>query len=203
MAIEVKEPLLHWNYFLALANDLEEVSRFIEFGDKNFKTYSIELAHLLLASASEVDVVAKGVCAQLKPRALSRNIEDYRRIIIGNMPEFSREEVFIPRYNIVLRPWSNWNNGTNPLWWRSYNNVKHQRNDHFEEANLKNALNSLGALLIAVFYFYKLKFGVDTSDPNNNMEVTMRLKPESGFLRLQETYYYEPLWVGHHVPVET
>jgi hypothetical protein len=74
--------------------------------------------------------------------------------------------------------------------------VKHQRSDYFEEANLKNALNSLGALLITVFYFYKLKFGTDISDPDGNREVTIRLKPEPSFLRLQETYYYESLWAG-------
>jgi hypothetical protein len=108
MVIKVKESLLHWNYFLALASDLEEVSRFVEFNDKNFKTYSIELAHLLLAAASEVDVVAKGICGLLKPRARAQNIEHYRKIIIGNIPEFFREKVFIPRYNIELHPWSNW-----------------------------------------------------------------------------------------------
>ena len=132
MRIKVTESLLHWNYFLALERDLEEVSRFIEFSDRNFKTYSIELAHLLLASASEVDVIAKGICKQLKSNSRADNIDRYRNMITRNLPEFSQESVFIPRYSIELHPWSDWGSGTNPLWWRSYNNVKHQRSDHFE-----------------------------------------------------------------------
>jgi hypothetical protein len=47
---------------------LENVSRYIEFIDANLDTYSIELAHLLLASSSECDVVFKELCALLSPK---------------------------------------------------------------------------------------------------------------------------------------
>jgi hypothetical protein len=57
--IDVSKSFIHWNYFLAIESDLENLSRYIEFIDTNFKTYSIELAHLLLASSSEIDVVLK------------------------------------------------------------------------------------------------------------------------------------------------
>ena len=57
MAIQATAGKLHWNYFLALDRDLEVVSRYVEFTKPNFNVYSIELAHLLFAAASEVDVV--------------------------------------------------------------------------------------------------------------------------------------------------
>jgi len=60
---------LHCNYFLALEQDLERTSRYIEFCDANLKVFSIELAHLLLAAASEVDVLAKCVCEIVAPTA--------------------------------------------------------------------------------------------------------------------------------------
>ena len=69
---------LHWNYFLALERDLEKVARFIEFSEKNFSVYSIELAHLLFAAASEVDVVAKQLCEHINSTAPRENIVDYR-----------------------------------------------------------------------------------------------------------------------------
>src|SRR5258708_3058108 len=73
---------LHWNYFLALEKDLEAVSRFIEFCPDNLNTYSIELAHLLLSSASEiVDTLAKCICVILDPNAKPPNIDQYRAII--------------------------------------------------------------------------------------------------------------------------
>ncbi len=190
MAITVKESLLHWNYFLALENDLENLSRYIEFGKKNFRTYSIELAHLLLASASEVDVVAKEICELLVPGSNPRNINEYRVIIASNLPDFCRERIFVPRYGISFMPWERWRRNVNPIWWQSYNDVKHHRDDHFEEANLKNVLNSLGGLLITVFYYYKIKFS--TVDPHTfryKNEVILKLQPLSNFVRLSDNYY--------------
>src|SRR5437588_813388 len=72
---------LHWNYFLALEKDLEAVSRYIEFCSDNLNTYSIELAHLLLSAASEVDTLAKCICGILDPNAKPDNINEYRKII--------------------------------------------------------------------------------------------------------------------------
>lgn len=197
MGIEVKESPLHWNYFLALESDLAQVSRYIEFDEKNFRTYSIELAHLLLASSSEVDVIAKGICGFLEPDSPADNINHYREIINRNLPSFIKEKVFVPRFSLTLKPWSNWNlvkNPQNPLWWRSYNKVKHERNEYFAEANLKNVLNSIGGLLITVFYFYKLKFSID--NPNfRDRDINRLLVPESEFVRMNESYYYSHLIV--------
>lgn len=192
MGIEIKESLIHWNYFLALESDLEQISRFIEFDKKNFRTYSIESAHLLLASSSEVDVIAKCICGLLEPNSPAENINQYREIIDRNLPGFKKEFVYIPRFSHRLQPWKNWSSAQNPIWWRSYNKVKHERNEYFTEANLKNVLNSVNGLLITVFYFYKLKFSM--SDPNlRERNVTRLLMPESEFVRLNESYYYSHL----------
>jgi len=108
-----------------------------------------------------------------------------------------QEEVLVPRYNLTLRPWSNWtrDENPNPLWWRSYNNVKHQRHEHFKDANLKNVLNAVGGLLVAVFYFYRLKFEAEHKPICDNRDVSQILKPEPNFLRLREEYYYSHLLI--------
>ena len=62
--------LIHWNYFLAIESDLERLSRYVEFSKDNYKTYSLAMAHLLLSSASEVDVVLKGICKNIKKYSL-------------------------------------------------------------------------------------------------------------------------------------
>lgn len=74
---------------------------------------------------------------------------------MNEYPDFATEEVVIPRYNMNFKPWETWSVGENPNWWRSYNKVKHYRNEHFEEANLKNTLNAVGGLLLTVIYYYK------------------------------------------------
>lgn len=60
--ITFKTTMLHWNYFLAIEKDLENLSRYIEFDESNLKTYSIELTHILFSASSEVDVVMKQLC---------------------------------------------------------------------------------------------------------------------------------------------
>src|SRR4030065_377985 len=112
--IESKKTLVHWNYFLALESDLEKVARYIELTKDNFKTYSIELAHLLLAASSEVDVVTKSLCKKINPNVSTEDIDDYREIIKKQFHHMIEEKVFIDRYGLTLHPWKNWGNGGNP-----------------------------------------------------------------------------------------
>ena len=74
MAIKEKDKHLHWNYFLAVENDVEKLSRYIEFTKDNFKVYSLEMTHLLLAASSEVDVVAKLICEREASNHSAANI---------------------------------------------------------------------------------------------------------------------------------
>lgn len=188
--IKTTSGMLHWNYFLALEKDLEIVSRYVEFCEPNFGVYSIEFAHLLFAAASEVDVVAKLLCRQLNPNASRGNIDDYRAVLTAALADITTTHVSVPRYGLSVTPWDNWTGANNPIWWCSYNNVKHQRDAHFHEATLKNALNALGALLILVYHHYSYSLALTPGQPLGPKETTQRLEPESTLLRLQGDYYY-------------
>ncbi len=110
----------HWNYFLALESDLESISRYIEFSPVNFNTYSIELAHLLLSAASEIDTVAKCVCKLIDPTSSPENINDYRRIIKecegieakrmtnDSSYKLSSLKLYVTRYGLDFVPWDSW-----------------------------------------------------------------------------------------------
>lgn len=185
----------HWNYFLAIEKDLEYISRYIEFSNTNLGTYSIELAHILLSASSEVDVILKQLCSLIAPSQPADNINHYKAIIQANLAPFIIEEISIARYGINVKPWDNWASQQNPNWWRSYNNVKHERNNHFNEANLQNTINAVGALLITVVYFYKFAFSNEAGHEVNFQETTRQLMPESSFIHLDEGYYYHNLVV--------
>ena len=43
MGVEEHESFPHWNYFLAMEEDLDRLSRFVEFTTNNYECYSIEL----------------------------------------------------------------------------------------------------------------------------------------------------------------
>lgn len=207
---------LHWNYFLALERDFEATSRYIEFCSDNLNCYSIEFAHLLLSASSEVDTLAKCICAIVKPDAKAGNIDDYRKIITdaekneilgfvkkdGKHPvagekyahKLSDLKVCIPRYNLACVPWKSWGQEENPDWWRSYNKVKHERNRYFNQATLRNTLFALAALLAMNYVYCR----VANSDPRHRYEyrrntVTRYMVPHSTFLRFTRDFYDDPI----------
>jgi hypothetical protein len=207
----------HWNYFLALEKDLEGLSRYIEFCKDNLDTYSIELAHLLLSSASEIDTIAKCVCGILDPKAKPKNIDQYRKIIRAAeenetcftfragappvLPEDQKQrmsdlKVHLPRYNMALIPWKSWAEDKNPDWWKSYNDVKHERNKHFNKATLKNALCSVAGLLSINYIYCRLELTRDKPHYRyqyRGKNVTSYMEPASTLLRFEPDFYYDPI----------
>jgi hypothetical protein len=190
---------LHWNYFLALERDLEKVARFIEFSEKNFSVYSIELAHLLFAAASEVDVVAKRLCEHFDSKAPRKNILDYHKTLKKHLPNIATTQVFVPRFGLEFSPWHKWNEDSTPDstpdWWKSYNNVKHERHRCFAEATLENVLNALGALLVLTFNYYTYALSSE-KQPLDPMETMSKLEPQSSILRLSDDHYYGQVVFG-------
>lgn len=197
MTIQATPGKLHWNYFLALERDLEVMSRYIEFDRRNLDVFSIELAHLLFAAASEVDVVAKQLCQVVAPAARRGNIDEYKAALIPVIPGLPTDGIVVPRYGLSFRPWDTWaapGAGINPNWWRSYNNVKHERNDHFHEATLQHALNALGALLILIYHLY-LRTAGPVGAALSPKDTTNEMEPQSTLVRLDGDYYYDHLVV--------
>ena len=195
--VQLASSKIHWNYFLALERDMEVVARFVEFNERNFSTFSIELAHLLFAAASEVDVVAKLLCKHAAPGSPCGNIDDYRSTLQRVVPELSRETVFVPRHGLMLEPWAAWVSNTNPRWWRAYNDVKHERDAHFQDATLENALNALGALLLLTVHYYAATLPPLQHPSPLLRDTTSQLLPESSLLRLDASCYHGAFMLRH------
>ncbi|MET1113421.1 MAG: hypothetical protein ABWY08_00510 [Comamonas sp.] len=154
MTIQRAATLGHWNYFLALEHDLDQLSRFVDFSG-NDDTYSLEIARLLLGASAEADVVLKQLCKRYVPASVASTIGAYHPEIVANCPNFLRYEVLIPRFGLAHRPWVNWAPNQPPEWWSDHNKVKHQRDQYFTRATLKNCLNAVGGLFVAVLHLYE------------------------------------------------
>ena len=158
MLIEARKIQVHWNYLLAIEDDLDRLSRYIEFDEKNFECFSIETSRIILTSAAEVDVVCKQICKKLKPESSAEDIHQYREEIKPVYTEIPNFKIMVPRYGLILTPWDNWKEECGvPFWWTAYNKIKHNRDSEYYRANLKNALNSVAGLLVMVLYLYKEK----------------------------------------------
>lgn len=145
----------HWQYFIALESSLNETTRYVELSESNYPAFSIEYARILLSTAAEVDVVCKQLCAKINPTVKAENIDQYRKIILAVYPKFPQIKIQVPRLEKDIVPWKSWENEVNPDWWRNYNNVKHDRGKHYEEANLKNSLYALSGLFAVLLYYHQ------------------------------------------------
>ena len=155
MTESTRAPVSHWNYLLSLEDDLSRLSRYIELHADNYATYSLELARVLFAAASEVDVVARQLCRKLDETSKADGIAGYCKTILANHPEICESVVVMPQYGLSLAPWSGWTMDASPGWWEAYNKVKHHRHTHFSKASLKNALEAVAALFILLLFFYR------------------------------------------------
>lgn len=122
MGIKTQKIEPHWNYLLAIERDLEAISRYVEFDEKNFGCFSIEIARVLLACGAEVDVVCKQICKMINAKSTADNINKYRSEIRPSFQDIPQFQILLPRFGLRLTPWDEWNkpNGV-PFWWTAYN----------------------------------------------------------------------------------
>jgi hypothetical protein len=145
----------HWQFFESIDDELHSLSRIIESAPENFSTFSVHLTRLYLSVCSEMDVVAKLLCAQIAPSEAPKKINDYRCLVTKQFPNFSLLRIEMPSHELDFQPWSSWTTGTNPKWWKSYNDVKHERSKYYRDANLGNVLDSTAGLLVLLVYFHQ------------------------------------------------
>lgn len=155
MGVQHSNSFSHWNYFLALEEDLDRLSRFVDFSHGNDATFSLEIARLLLGASSEVDVVLKQLAKACNPASTASGINAYYPDVIPYCPNFIAFEVTLPRHGVSLTPWTSWTATKPPLWWTAHNKVKHHRDQHFDEATLKNCLNAVAGLFVCVIHLYE------------------------------------------------
>jgi hypothetical protein len=146
-----------WYYFLSIEKDFVATIDYVHLNSSNFKTYSNEFAKLLLLIGSEVDVVAKRVCNKINPNARANNIEDYRNIITAAYTGMHDIEIDIAKFSLKIKPWASWGATppASPVWWKAYNDVKHERNTNFSDANLEHSLSALCGLCALLLYLFK------------------------------------------------
>jgi len=144
-----------WEYYLSIEADLAACSRFVEFTEANYATYSTEFARIIVAAAAEIDAILSELCGVLDPRAKAGTINQYHPIICTQFPVFTQCGVEVRRSHLFLEPWRGWEKGQSPNWWgQGYNKIKHDRTNHFQEANLLNALQAVGALFLTILHFH-------------------------------------------------
>lgn len=142
-----------WNYFLSIESDLENTSRFIEPAGQE-EVHSFEFAKIIILASTEAESVMKAICFELTSEEKG-NIAEYKEVILNRFPKITTARVTISRLGKDILPFDGWDAGRLE-WWDAYGLVKHKREAEFDKASYKNAVYSLSALYILIFYLAKI-----------------------------------------------
>lgn len=137
----------HWRYFLSLESEFNNTLRYVEYTKQQESVFSFEFARLLILICSEMDVLFKVVCDPIDNSASASSIGEYYGVIISKY-DITSEKIIVGRYGLELYPFKDWNQNKPPSWWTANNKVKHQRHEHFHQANLGNTLHAIAGLFV-------------------------------------------------------
>ena len=156
---------VYWAHYIAIEKEFARTFEYVSLSTDNYNVYSEAYLKLILQIGSELDIVLKEYCELFSQSFSGRNLNDCRKIIKKNDELFCEQKVKVFKFNECIIPWEIWGKSeNNPVWWRVYNKVKHERTkvgtienetkEYYKFANLKNTLYLLAALYQTNVYLY-------------------------------------------------
>lgn len=165
-----------WLHYLSLEKSLVELCDYVSFSATNYASYSFKTMQLIFAACSEVDSILKHIRMHLYNITLKDveklTINHHSQMLLSDFPlitdtvvtsnlsgitldlkpfellfyEYEIHNVSIASRKLFGPELQHKYKDATGSWWKQYNNLKHQRLEYFEQANLYNALNALSAL---------------------------------------------------------
>lgn len=165
-----------WLHYLSLENSLIEISDYVSFSADNYSSYSLKTMQLIFSVCSEVDSIFKHIHKDLYGKTSKEvenlKITAHIRMLLNDFPllrdtivtlnlsgtildlkpfellfyEYELNQVKVCDRKTVAATLVQQYERLGGSWWKQYNNLKHQRLEHFKQASLFNLIHSLSAL---------------------------------------------------------
>lgn len=133
-----------------IIDDFEQLFEYIEPHSSNENVFSHRIYELILRVCTEVESCCKGIL--MANGHVANNMDDYKKIeqsshLSGYSVHYSN---WLP-VKYVTQPFAYWSTGSSLPWYKSYNDVKHNRWQNFHKASLKNLLDAISGLLCIIY----------------------------------------------------
>jgi hypothetical protein len=155
--------LRRWEYYLYLEQDLLDLSRYIYFAEENLSSYSHELMKTIITVAIEFESLSKD------DEFFKGNKQNHFNKISSLPYELLNVSVQLKRSDLRIKPFELAQDGKSFTWWNAYSSeIKHNNKKSLPEANLKHALQAMGALYLLLIYIYRYHWnlgGANVKDP--------------------------------------
>lgn len=161
-----KSPVHYVRAFLLIQEDLKKLFEYIEPADINLETYSYRIHALLMQTCIEIEANFKAILRENSYNPVNKkgmpieekrwNISNYE--IVNKTHHLDSYSVEIPIWNgdnFRPQPFEEWKNQKSLSWYQAYNQSKHDRQDNFKKANLKNLITAVSGLLVLLSSQFK------------------------------------------------
>ncbi|MBD3280489.1 hypothetical protein GF389_03110, partial [Candidatus Dojkabacteria bacterium] len=140
-----------------IMKDFDKLLAYIDPSEENLGTFSHRTFELLLRSCTAIEAIFKVLSRDLGYPSENLDMRDYFRINNDSNLELSDYIVKLSSWRSgkkIVVPYEGWHDGQNYKklpWYKAYNNVKHDRDQNFKEANFENVINATAGLFTLLY----------------------------------------------------
>lgn len=158
---------IFWKQYQIIEKDVRISSEYVDIHKSNFSTFSSRYINMFLNICSNIDSLIEIYCKIVEEDGYRKRYSIHDRLtpVLKKFPDIRLDAVrTIDTFeDIVLKPFSKFDDSNIADWWSDYNLVKHARSDrdektgkyNFQRANLKNVLTALAAYFIICNRIYE------------------------------------------------
>lgn len=137
-------------WYLNIIEDLSEILKIVPYNSNNKSVIIPRLSPLIIESCSLLDTSFFSLFEGSKSKP---DIRDYKKYYSNKSGLSSLKAFCFMDEGLIIQPFKEWENKDGKatlFWWRSYNNLKHDRINNMKESTLENAIYSIAALSIFI-----------------------------------------------------
>ena len=139
-----------------ILDDIEEIFKVIAPHSNQFSVYGHAIRNIIILACTELDARMQSILVSNGVQSIGKYFEMLDYCKLKDALKLDEYELSFYRYGDLgtFSPFSTWESDKQLYWYKSYNQIKHNREKHFAEAKLFNAINAIMAYAIILIAQY-------------------------------------------------
>lgn len=139
-----------------ILDDIAEVFKVVAPHRNQFSVYGHAIRNIIILACTGLDARMQSILVNNGVRSIGRHFEMLDYYKLKDALRLDEYELSFYRYGDLgtFSPFSTWKSDEQLKWYKAYNHIKHNREKHFAEAKLFNAINAIMAYAIILIAQY-------------------------------------------------
>lgn len=139
-----------------ILDDIEEIFKVIAPHSNQFSVYGHAIRNIIILACTELDARMQSILVSNGVQSIGKYFEMLDYYKLKDALKLDEYELSFYRYGDLgtFSPFLTWESNKQLKWYKEYNHIKHNREKHFTEAKLFNAINAIMAYAIILIAQY-------------------------------------------------